>query len=474
MPPSNASPAYTILYLEDEPALAQLVSRGLQKAGLNVHHVSDGQKAIDFLDQTQPDILLLDLNVPEVSGWNVLKYAREKYGDDAARVIVATANQDAINRLIGRMNFVFRYIVKPYSMDTLLDAIHELMHDEEGAPIPRKSPSSRVILSNDSANLAPQTAFTGPTLEFDFPGLMIGVAEYEEGPTGCTVFHFPRGAATAIDVRGGSVGTVGNYEFNHAICFAGGSLYGLEAASGVAAELYRQRDYDTGFDRIALVSGAVIYDFGQRTNAIYPDKVLGQAAVRTARLGVFPLGARGAGRSATVGKGIDRTQAEPAGQGGAFWQHKQVRLAVFTVVNAIGAVVNREGGIVRGNYSVLSGRRQPLVEEIRQQLQNYQTGPLLANAPAVGNGNTTLTLVVTNLRLSPTDLNQLARQVHASMARAIQPFHTSLDGDALYAVSTNRVDHPQLNALSLGTLASELAWDAVLSAVQGNTGKLRR
>jgi L-aminopeptidase/D-esterase-like protein len=41
-------------------------------------------------------------------------------------------------------------------------------------------------------------------LKFDFPSFKVGVAEYEEGPTGCTVFHFPEGAASAIDVRGGT------------------------------------------------------------------------------------------------------------------------------------------------------------------------------------------------------------------------------------------------------------------------------
>ena len=46
--------------------------------------------------------------------------------------------------------------------------------------------------------------------------------------------------ATAIDARGGSVGKIGDYERNHAICLAGGSLYGLMAMSGVGEELFRR------------------------------------------------------------------------------------------------------------------------------------------------------------------------------------------------------------------------------------------
>jgi L-aminopeptidase/D-esterase-like protein len=78
--------------------------------------------------------------------------------------------------------------------------------------------------------------------------------------------------------------------------------------------------------------------------------------------------------------------------------------------------------------------------------------------------NTTLTAVVTNQRVAGRDLTQLARQVHASMARAIQPFHTANDGDTLFAVSTYDVANDALPALNLGVLASELAWDAVLAS----------
>jgi len=80
-------------------------------------------------------------------------------------------------------------------------------------------------------------------------------------------------------------------------------------------------------------------------------------------------------------------------------------------------------------------------------------------------GNTTLTLVVTNQKLPFWALERLAVQVHGSMNRAIQPFATEDDGDVLYAVTTDEVDNPALSPMDLGVVASELAWDAVLSSV---------
>jgi 6-aminohexanoate-oligomer endohydrolase len=315
-------------------------------------------------------------------------------------------------------------------------------------------------LSNDTAELVPRTSFDGPELRFDFPGLEVGVAEYDEGPTGCTVLSFPDGAASSIDVRGGSPGVSGaDYELVHSICLAGGSLYGLEAAAGVAAELLAQRDYRTGWLEIPLVAGAIIFDWGPRDTAVYPDKELGRAALRAARPGVFPLGARGAGRSATAGKLFAYEQGEPAGQGAAFRQVGDTKVAVFTVVNAVGAIVDRNGEVVLGHYDRVSGVRRALVPGVEERL----AGGLPVRPPP---GNTTLTVVATNLRLDARQLRTLGRQVHASMARAIQPFHALEDGDALFAVSTGAVDtDPLLDTTALGVVASEVAWNAVLSVV---------
>ena len=311
--------------------------------------------------------------------------------------------------------------------------------------------------SNDSVKPTPRAGRGDRELSFDWPALEIGVAEYDEGPTGCTVLHFPAGAALATDVRGGSPGTLGAaYEWVHAITLAGGSLYGLEAASGVAAELLAEREHATGWTDIPLVTGAIIFDFGPRANAIYPDKELGRAAYRARRAGSFPLGATGAGRSATVGKTFEYEQGEPAGQGGAFRELGDTKLAVFTVVNAVGAIVDRDGRVVRGHLDRATGLRSALVTGVEERLA---AGLPVRPLP----GNTTLTAVVTNQRLDRRALRQLGRQVHASMARAIHPFHALQDGDVLYAVSTGEVENPALDAVTLAVLASELAWDAVLS-----------
>jgi L-aminopeptidase/D-esterase-like protein len=316
-------------------------------------------------------------------------------------------------------------------------------------------------LTNDTTQLTPKTVIDGPTLTFDFSALHIGVAEYAEGPTGCTVFYFPKGAMGAADVRGGSPGTImaGDGWLN-ALCYAGGSLYGLEAATGVAAELFAMRGYSSAWFDIAIMRGAIIYDYPPRKNAIYPDKNLGRAALKAAQMGTFPLGPRGAGISATVGKGFDYDLGESSGQGGAFRQVGPTKVAVFSVVNAMGAIVDRNGQVVRGHLDRKTGRRWTVAELLECKVADVEP-------PKPASGNTTLTVVVTNQKLEGYVLTQMTRQVHGSLSRVLQPFHGLEDGDVLYAVTTNEVENRSLSPNVLSVLASEVAWDAVLTCYQG-------
>ncbi len=308
--------------------------------------------------------------------------------------------------------------------------------------------------SNDHFSLEPRTAFDGPALEFDFPGLSIGIAEYEAGPTGCTVFIFEGGWATSIDVRGGMVGITGSYEFNHGICLAGGSLMGLEAATGVAAELFARGGHSVNAQ--PLVSGAIIFDYFPRQNTIHPDRELGRAATKAAVPGRFPLGRRGAGRSASIGKLLTGA-GESSGQGAAFRETGGAKILVCSVVNALGAAVGRGGATVRGNLDRASGRRFTALEALERAVARPESMVFPTT-------NTTLTVVATDAVLPQRALTQLGRQVHSSMARAIQPFHTPSDGDVLFCVTSNRTK-ATLPVDMLGIAASELAWDAVLSAV---------
>jgi 6-aminohexanoate-oligomer endohydrolase len=254
------------------------------------------------------------------------------------------------------------------------------------SPLDYNSPPDGRTDHDDSWTPSGQPVWGGSVLEFPLATVHVGVAEYDRSPTGCTVFSFPNRAFVVADVRGGASATVCSDQLADggmvdAICLAGGSVYGLQAAAGVAQELFARRGYSTKWEDLPVVPGAVIYDFSARTGHAYPDAALGAAAFRAARSGVFPRGPRGAGRSARVGKWLSPPyRSEPAGQGGAYASIGDAVVAVFTVVNAVGGIIDRAGRVVRGHFDPLTGHRH-----------RVGNGPGQVGAT----GNTTLSVVVT-------------------------------------------------------------------------------
>lgn len=315
---------------------------------------------------------------------------------------------------------------------------------------------------------------TPDALRFDWPAFTIGTGQYEDGPTGLTVFRFNRKVLAAVDVRGGGPGTVNTeylgigYPFPEldSVVFSGGSWYGLEAVTAVNTALKDEGYRGGNWDNVGLTVGSIIYDFGgRRLNEIYPDKRLAQAALKAAVPGVFPRGAYGAGRSAVSGS-IFGCNAH-SGQGGAFRQVGDLKIAAFTVVNALGVVTDRDG-------------RTAACYPDKTWPAGFRTRDILAGTPDSGKPgwtgvdpssekkNTTISLIVVNQKMEPWELKRLAIQVHTSMARGIQPFQTEFDGDVLYAVSTAEyepADDKRIGLLDIGTITSEVMWDAILSAV---------
>jgi len=328
----------------------------------------------------------------------------------------------------------------------------------------------------DQATLPPVVNAGERVLQFDWPTLEIGTGEYAEGPTGLTVIRFARRAYAAVDVRGGGPGTVNTdylrlgYDSNEldAVVFSGGSWYGLEGTTAVASALKDDGIRDGDWNNLALAVGAIIYDLGpRRLNEIYPDKRLAQAAYRAARPGIFPLGAHGAGRFAKTGALFGCNAY--SGQGAAFRQIGDLKLAAFAVVNALGVVTTREGRVA----ACYRDAGWPLELRTTDLLAHYpasgKPGSTLGATTAQGRRNTTVSLIVTNQKLAPAELQRLATHVHSSMSRAIQPFATEFDGDVLYAVSTGEwqptKEKPGWPSVELDVVAAEVMWDAVLSSV---------
>jgi L-aminopeptidase/D-esterase-like protein len=139
------------------------------------------------------------------------------------------------------------------------------------------------------------------------PGFKFGHAQDLEAFTGCTVILCDDGSIGGVDQRGGSPGTretdllrpLHMVENVNAILLTGGSAFGLDAAAGIMRFLEEKgKGIDTGFARVPIVPGAVIFDLGFGSSKIRPDAVMGYEACKNASEQEPKQGNYGAGTGA--------------------------------------------------------------------------------------------------------------------------------------------------------------------------------
>lgn len=107
----------TILVVEDEPALRDTLSYNLKKDGFTVEAVGDGRAALDSARELKPDLIVLDLMLPEIDGFEVCRILRKEM---TTPILMLTARDDEIDRVVGLEVGADDYLTKPFSMRELM------------------------------------------------------------------------------------------------------------------------------------------------------------------------------------------------------------------------------------------------------------------------------------------------------------------------------------------------------------------
>lgn len=310
-----------------------------------------------------------------------------------------------------------------------------------------------------------------------YPGAITDVAGIEVGhdsdarrPTGCSVVIAREGAIGGVDVRGAAPGTretdllhPGNLVPHvHAVLLAGGSAWGLDAAAGVMRWLEENEiGLDTGHGRVPIVPAAVVFDLGVGDGRIRPDAAAGHRACLAAGRSAPAQGNVGAGSGALVGKLLGMAHAMKGGVGTASVSASGYTVGALVVCNAVGDVLDPATGQVIAGARTTDGHT----------LQNTRDALLAGHLPQhlLAGNNTTIGVIATDAVLSKAQAQRLAQVAHDGLARSINPVHTMLDGDTLFALGTG-TSGKEADMLLLATLAAEATARAVVNAVHAAQG----
>lgn len=107
----------TVLIVEDTVELAEVIQATLERMGVKALHETHGAKAIDLFKQNKPDLVLLDIGLPDMIGWKLLDTIKEVSKEERPHVVIITAYGDPANRLMGKLQDVESYLIKPFSPD---------------------------------------------------------------------------------------------------------------------------------------------------------------------------------------------------------------------------------------------------------------------------------------------------------------------------------------------------------------------
>ena len=141
-----------VLVVEDDINIAELLRLYLQKDGFEVSHAADGGKAVEMAKEIQPDLVLLDIMLPVVDGWQVCRELRKTM---KMPIIMLTAKGETEDKVSGLEMGADDYIVKPFEVKELLARVHAVLRrtGDDGKPQSKKLTFDKLVINLDSYEL---------------------------------------------------------------------------------------------------------------------------------------------------------------------------------------------------------------------------------------------------------------------------------------------------------------------------------
>lgn len=117
-----------VLYIEDEQEMIDLVRLILSRKGYEVMGANGGREGLELVERERPDLVLLDLMMPDMDGWDVYQQLRTEEVTRQIPVIVITAKAQSIDKVLGlHIARVDDYISKPFSPQELVDSVERVL-----------------------------------------------------------------------------------------------------------------------------------------------------------------------------------------------------------------------------------------------------------------------------------------------------------------------------------------------------------
>jgi two-component system response regulator VicR len=122
-----------ILCIEDDPEMIQLLKLILERKGFDLIGAEGALEGLNLVRQEKPDLILLDLMMPEIDGWEVYRQIKADREISDIPVVVVTARAQSIDRVLGlQVAHVQDYVVKPFDTSDLVETVNRVLEAQPG------------------------------------------------------------------------------------------------------------------------------------------------------------------------------------------------------------------------------------------------------------------------------------------------------------------------------------------------------
>jgi DNA-binding response OmpR family regulator len=162
----------TILVVDDEQSISEVVSLYLTRSGYEVKVVHDGRAALQALTQQKPDLVVLDLMLPGIDGWEITRRLR---AEGNTPIIMLTARKEESDRILGLEMGADDYVVKPFSPQELVSRVRAVLRRAQGAAQVTPTPTQERALTFGKLQIDPVTRL----VTVDGVEIMLTAKEFE-------------------------------------------------------------------------------------------------------------------------------------------------------------------------------------------------------------------------------------------------------------------------------------------------------
>ena len=196
-----------ILVVDDDAVISELIAMTLAEHGFETRCATEGREALHLVEREVPDVALLDVHLPDISGYQICHRLREDFGDTIGIMLISGERKESFDRAAGMLLGADDYLAKPFVLEELLARVQHLVRRSRAVPrtlVDRLTPRERQILrylttGMDHLDIARELVLAPKTIEKHIEHILLKLGVHSRAQAIAAAFRSAPGSGALIE-----------------------------------------------------------------------------------------------------------------------------------------------------------------------------------------------------------------------------------------------------------------------------------